>query len=109
MHEGQEDEEKRKQTDVSFELFSIELVLDYGGRTKLGTQAREEATQLALVWRLGLQASGLPKLHLRNLVEGKALKKGRVVSIGDDHVESTLPILERLFIQAQDHPPCHTV
>jgi len=99
----------REQTDVSFELLGVESVLDNGGRAKLGAQAREKATQLALVWGHGFQASGFPKFHFRNPVEGKALEKGRVVSIGSDHVESAFPILERLLIQAQDHPPCHTV
>ena len=100
---------KRRQTNVFFELFSVELVLNEGGRAKLGAQAREEAAQLALVWGHDLQASGFPKLHFRDLVEGEALEKGRVVLVGGDHVESALPILEGLLVQAQDHPPCHAI
>ena len=29
--------------------------------------------------------------------------------VGDDHVEPTLPVLEGLLVQAQDHSPCHAV
>ena len=51
--------ERREQTDVSFELLDVELVLDNGGRAKLGAQAREKAAQLELVWGHGFQASAL--------------------------------------------------
>ena len=100
---------ERRQTNVFFELFSVELVLNEGGRAKLGAQAREEAAQLALVWGHDLQPSGFPKLHFRDPVEGEALEKGRVVLVGGDHVESALPILEELLVQTQDHPPCHAI
>jgi len=89
----------RRQTNVFFELFSIELVLDKGGRAKFGAQAREEAAQLAVVWGHDLQASGFPKLHFRDPLEGKALEKGGAVLVRGDNVESALPILEGLLVQ----------